>query len=80
MYEIVEVQLTYVIVKRDNVYYTVVPDESEIGFSDLSSDNVRHRLSLVTPYVYDIDGTRTGHSRVYDKIRSKFRGYILIGS
>lgn len=78
MYDIMNVQKKYLIVKTGNVYYTIVRQPTDFISRNWPSEYVRGSLAVGSGrYVYDIDGRITANP-LYDEIRSSFKGYILV--
>lgn len=75
IYQIVTVQSKYIIVKRDNIYYTITPTVG--AFERIRWSNSNFRIDLEFHYSYDIDGTYVANP-IYDDVRSNFKGYVLI--
>jgi hypothetical protein len=72
VYQTVDKTDAYVIFRRDNVYYTVVPHEDNVGFLQLSQMTLDNRV-----YYFDVNNDRLTDP-MYEPIRDKVRGYVLI--
>lgn len=73
VYQLVEAQPKYIIVRIDNVYYTIVPSPGYYEDIDWSQPD----LFEFHICAFDKDNDVTNDD-VYDEIRGAFKGYVLI--
>lgn len=73
IYQLVEAQTKYIIVRIDNVYYTIVPSPGYYEDTDWSQPD----LFEFHTCAFDKDDAVTNDD-VYDEIRAAFKGYVLV--
>jgi hypothetical protein len=65
----------YIVFRRDNIYYTIIPSQDQYPTTNMSLPSFLKNIEMLKKYEYysTIDNMQT-----YDEIRDQLKGYILV--